>query len=58
MSDDDVAKLVSSDDYFSEGYGTPLLLVVGDGKISNKIEGLATKSEYISFFKENKFMEE
>lgn len=58
LGDDDVAKLVSSDDYFSQGYGTPLLLVVGDGKISDQVEGLTTKSEYISFFKENKFMEE
>lgn len=58
LGDDDVAKLVSSDDYFSQGYGTPLLLVVGDGKISDQVEGLTTKSEYISFFKENNFMEE
>ena len=58
LDDDGVAKLVSSDEYFSQGYGTPLLLVVGKEKISDKIEGLSTKSDYISFFKENKFMEE
>lgn len=58
LDDDATAKLVSSDDYFSQGYGTPLLLVVGNGKISDKIEGLTTKNDYISFFKENKFMEE
>ncbi len=57
LSDDDNASLVSSDEYFSEGYGTPLLLVVGNGEIIDKIEGLTTKDNYISFFKEYEFME-
>ena len=57
LGDDGNTKLISSDEYFSEGYGTPLVLVVGNGKIVDKIEGLATKSEYISFFKRYNFME-
>lgn len=57
MSDEDTSKLISSDDYFSEGYGTPLVMVVGDGKITDKIEGLVTRDSYIAFFKEYGFME-
>ncbi len=51
MSDDDTAKLIGSDDYFSEGYGTPLILVVGENSIKDKIEGLTTKEGYKEFFK-------
>lgn len=51
MSDDDTAKLIGSDDYFSEGYGTPLILAVGENSIKDKIEGLTTKEGYKEFFK-------
>lgn len=57
MSSEDSAKLISSDDYFSEGYGTPLLMVVGENSIKDKIEGLTTKELYVEFFKKYGFME-
>ena len=57
LDDDGNSKLVKSDEYFSEGYGTPLLLIVGDGKIVDYIEGLTTRDEYINFLKKNKIME-
>lgn len=58
LDDDSNAKLVTSDDYFSEGYGTPTLLVVGNGEIKDTIDGLVTRDDYISFFKQYGFMEE
>lgn len=57
FSADDSNRLIKSDDYFSEGYGTPLLLVVGNNSIKDKLEGLADKGSYESFFKQNGFME-
>lgn len=57
LSDDDTATLVSSDEYFQEGYGTPLLLVVGNGSIKDKVEGLVTKESYQAFFQQYGFME-
>ena len=57
MSKEDSSKLISSDEYFSEGYGTPLLMVVGENSIKDKIEGLTTKESYIEFFKKYGFME-
>lgn len=57
MNSDDTSKLIGSDDYFSEGYGTPLLLLVGNGEIKDKIEGLSTKSSYMEFFTKYGFME-
>lgn len=56
LGDDGSAEIVKSDDYFSEGYGTPLLLVVGDGEIKDKIEGLTTKKGYLNFLKKYEFV--
>lgn len=57
ISNDDNTSLISSDSYFSDGYGTPLILVVGDNSIKDKIEGLTTKSDYESFFKQYGFID-
>lgn len=56
LGEDGNSKLISSDEYFAEGYGTPILLLVGNGKIINQVDGLTTRDEYINFFKENGFM--
>ena len=58
LSSDDNKRLIASNDYFSEGYGTPLILVVKGGEIVYKIEGLVTREDYIKFFEEYEFMEE
>ena len=57
LSDDDKTKLANSDDYFKEGISTPLLVVVGNNSMTDYIEGLNTKENYISFFKKYGFME-
>lgn len=57
LKEEENSKLITSDDYFSSGYGTPLLLVVGNHKIKDQIEGLVTKESYEAFFKEYGFME-
>lgn len=58
LDDKGQSKLVKSDDYFSKGYGTPLLLVVKDDKIVDIIEGLSTKENIVNFFKEHGFINE
>ena len=58
LDDDGNSKLIKSDDYFSDGYGTPLLLVVQKNKIVDKLEGLTSKENIVSFFKENGFISE
>lgn len=55
---DDNSNLVTSDEYFSEGYGTPTLLLVGNDQIIDQIDGLTTRDEYIKFFQKYGFMEE
>lgn len=57
LSEEDRKKIIESDDYFSSGFGTPLILVVKEGKIVDQIDGLVTRDSYMSFFKEYGFME-
>lgn len=56
FQNDDSQKLVSSDSSFSEGFGTPLLLVVGGGKIEGRVEGLTDTKHYISFMEKYGFI--
>lgn len=56
FTEDDQADLIHSDEFFKEGYGTPVLLVVGQGKIINKVDGLTDTAHYIKFFKETGFI--
>ena len=58
LDDDGQTKLVKSDDYFSEGYGTPTILIVQKNKIIDKIEGLSTKDNIVSLFKKHDFIKE
>ncbi len=58
LDDDGNTKLIKSDDYFSEGYGTPLILVVQKNKIVDKIEGLTSKEDIMSFFKKYDFIKD
>ena len=53
---DDEATLVKSDDYFSEGFGTPMLLNIAGGRIINSVDGLTDKDHYISYLKENGYI--
>ena len=58
MSSDDETKLVESDDYFSDGFGTPLLVVVSNGEIVDMVSGLVDTDSYVSFFTDNGFIGE
>lgn len=56
FQDEDTQKLINSDEFFKEGYGTPILLVIGQGKIIDKVDGLTDSAHYIDFFKKNEFI--
>jgi len=53
ISDNEAIDLLHSDEYFKDGYGTPLVLIVKNNKIVAKFEGLTTIKGYTDFFKEN-----
>lgn len=56
FQDGDSEKLVNSDSFFSEGFGTPLLLVLSNGSINSKVDGLTDTNHYVEFFKSNGFI--
>jgi len=45
-----ISKLQSSNEYFSEGWGTPLTLVVKDGDIKDKASGETSIADLVSMF--------
>ncbi len=56
LSEDEFNGLIESDEYFSSGFGTPLILLVKDNQIVDKAEGYHTKDELITFFTDNGFI--
>lgn len=44
--------LAEDDSYFEKGYGTPLILIVKDNKIVDKLPGYHEQEDIISFFQE------
>lgn len=51
FSEEDQNKFISSNDYFSNGFGTPLLLCTKDGQFVDIINGLMDRHGYVEFFK-------
>lgn len=52
----DSAKFTQSNEKFSDGFGTPMLLVVGNKKIIDMVDGLTDTAHYTEFLKDNKFI--
>ena len=51
LNEDGINKLISSNEYFSEGFGTPLTLIVKDNKILDKAVGETSKKDMVELFK-------
>lgn len=58
LNNDGLTDLVQSDEYFSEGFGTPLLMVVEKNEIKEVLEGLKDKDTIVDFFKKYGFISE
>ncbi len=57
LTEDEGKEFESSLDYFEEEqWGTPLMLIVKNGKLVDIIEQLVTKDEYIDFLEENEVL--
>ena len=58
LDDDGFSKLQKSDDYFSEGWGTPLILIVKDDKIVDKSAGETSIEDLTDMFKKYNLISE
>lgn len=47
-----------SDAMFEDGFGTPMLLLVGNNSIIDAVDGLTDKAHYVEFFRSNGFINE
>lgn len=50
FTDESQAKFIQSDELFQSGFGTPLLLIVKEGAIVDKVDGLTDTAHYKEFF--------
>ncbi len=55
---DDESNFAKSNDYLSEGYGTPMLFVISNNEIVDMVDGLTDTSHYVEFLKKNGFISE
>lgn len=58
FSENDKEDFISSNELFSEGYGTPMILIVSDGEIITYLDGLTYHDDYVKFFRDNGFIKE
>ena len=58
LSTDDQTSMTESLDILSDGFGTPLTIVVQNKEVIDSIEGFDSEETMVEFFKENGFIEE
>lgn len=58
FSAEDETNLTNSNEVFASGLGTPLLLLVGNSKVEDTVDGLMDTAHYKEFFTEYGFIKE
>lgn len=53
FTQEDKETVINSDAYFSNGLGTPILLIVSNEEIVDVVDGLTDTAHYLDFFKKN-----
>ena len=53
FSEDDINTLANSNEYFNNGFGTPLLMIVKDETIVDTVDGLVDTAHYKLFLRNN-----
>lgn len=53
LTEEEGEEFENSLDYFKKEWGTPIMLIVNDGKMVDIVEQMVTKDEYIEFLEEN-----
>lgn len=56
LDDDSFNKLYESNTETFENFGTPMLLIIKENKIIDKVDGLTDKAHYLEFFKNNSLL--
>ena len=56
FSDEDGKRLLESNEFLKDGFGTPLLLIVSNNEIKDNQDGLTDYAHYKELFKKNGFI--
>lgn len=56
LSEEDQTKVIQSFEIFNEDFGTPLIMIVRNGKVIDSVQGYENKDKYVEFFKKNEFI--
>ena len=57
FTDEDAENFIKSNEYFNDGFGTPMLLVVSNGKINDIVDGVTDTKHYLEFLKKNEYIQ-
>ena len=57
FTDEDADNFIKSNEYFNDGFGTPMLLVVSNGKINDIVDGVTDTKHYLEFLKKNEYIQ-
>ncbi|MBR3145688.1 MAG: hypothetical protein IKF47_00305 [Bacilli bacterium] len=53
---EDKTKFVESDTFFTEGFGSALFTIIGNGKLHDIVDGITDTEHYIKFLKRNGYI--
>ncbi len=56
LSAQDIETITKSSEDFNNGFGTPTLIAIKNGKVVDILEGITDTKGYVDFLKENKFI--
>ena len=57
FSEEDQTTFVTSNEFFNTGYGTPILFIVQNSTIIDKVDGLTDYAHYIDFLTRNGYIQ-
>lgn len=56
FTEEDYDRFTATNEFFENGFGTPLMLIVGNEEIIDKVDGMTDKSHYLEFFNNNNLL--
>ena len=56
LTEEETNTLVHSNEFLENNFGTPILLIISNNDIIDKVDGLTDKAHYVEFFKKNNYI--
>lgn len=56
LTEEETSDLIHSNEFLENNFGTPILLIISNNDIIDKVDGLTDKAHYVEFFKKNNYI--